>query len=307
MALRAIVLALGLAGAAGVGSKVSLRGALRAGHRSQGGPSEAEAASRTLLTLDTNHDGHVDQNEVAQFAQSQGLDAQTAAQELSGLDRNGDGVLELSELAAALGNGAEEQAEAPEQPFPASTAQLAPIAPAMPQQPVMPKASYQPPLAPEMPQQPAMPVASYQPAALPQQSYTMLAEGASGHIVANAGASQVNAQVAAKSIVEQLALEERQEQEAQRLERLAAELRANSTSMARFAMQQAMDAGAKAATAKASELLGTLTRLEDAAKDAEVEAAILRAKSKAEVRQADELMSVANSVLSTDTVTRSSA
>lgn len=279
--LRALVLALAVAGA--TSAKVGLKVALRARRGFLAAPPD-QAASRTLATLDSNHDGRVDPSEVAQFAASQGLDAETATKEFASLDSNGDGVLEMSELAVALGDGSDEQPEAPEQTMQSRPAQLMPVAPAAPMAPPQFQAT----------QQMWLP---RQPATMPQEGATMLAAGAGFQGQVDAGTSQVNAQEAAKTIVDQLALEEREEQEAQRLERFSAELRANATSTARNAMERATQAGERAAKAKATELMKTLTRLEDAARDAEVEAAVLRAKSKADVRQADELMSVANSAL----------
>jgi hypothetical protein len=55
-----------------------------------------------LLTLDVNHDGVVDQEEVATFARAQGLDIASVTQEFSEIDRNADGRLDASEISQAL-------------------------------------------------------------------------------------------------------------------------------------------------------------------------------------------------------------
>jgi hypothetical protein len=203
-----------------------------------------QATLRTLLTLDANHDGQVDSDEVKSFATAQGLDSAAATKEFAGLDVNGDGALDSTELSAALG-GAE---------VPGAQAQMA------------------------------------TPAKLAATARTVNAGTA-------AYDSQVAARQAASTVVDQLAAEAQMEREAQALERRAVELRANSSELARRTEEMAAQAAAQAAGSTAAQMLQQMTSLEDKAKHAEIEAAALRAKAKAELDQADELMAVADQAL----------
>lgn len=75
-------------------------------HSSQKIEMPTSAAGRTLMALDTNHDGFVDPKEVAEFARIQGLDAVAVTQEFMNIDKNADGRLAMDEIASALdGNG----------------------------------------------------------------------------------------------------------------------------------------------------------------------------------------------------------
>lgn len=65
--------------------------------------SPKDPAARTLLALDTNHDGTIDPSEITAFALAQGLDSRTATQEFSSIDINEDGVLDSAELKQVLG------------------------------------------------------------------------------------------------------------------------------------------------------------------------------------------------------------
>lgn len=64
-----------------------------------------DQAAQSILTLDRNHDGTIDKEEVAAFAKQQGFDIAVVTQEFSGLDANGDGNLDTKEIQAALGMG----------------------------------------------------------------------------------------------------------------------------------------------------------------------------------------------------------
>jgi len=74
-----------------------------------------DPAARTLLALDTNHDGSIDSTEINAFALAQGLDASTATQEFASIDVNGDGLLDPTELKQVLAAGpsAEQDAAPP--------------------------------------------------------------------------------------------------------------------------------------------------------------------------------------------------
>mmetsp|Transcript_64733 Transcript_64733/g.179516 ORF Transcript_64733/g.179516 Transcript_64733/m.179516 type:complete len:362 (+) Transcript_64733:114-1199(+) len=114
---------------------------------------------------------------------------------------------------------------------------------------------------------------------------------------AGAAARQQTTRDVAKSIVEQLTLEERAEAEAQALERKAAELRANSTTIVRLTLQRAEKASERSASQKASELLDRLTKLEKEATKDEVEAASMRAQTRGDLLQVDDVMGVADEAL----------
>merc|ERR1719476_880383 len=62
-------------------------------------------AGRAIGALDQNHDGHLDPNEIALFARTQGLDVSEATEEFSRLDADGDGLLDAHELSGVLGSG----------------------------------------------------------------------------------------------------------------------------------------------------------------------------------------------------------
>lgn len=264
MAIRCFSVAAFAVLAAGAGTKSKVASHLRASLRGTydaSSPNDEVAASRTLSTLDANRDGRVDPLEIANFAKAQGLDADSVAAEFGGLDTNGDGVLDQSELASALSG---DQAVAPAQPAEAQPAQMVSA----------PTATRLDPETPEKATQLDSTVAM-------QQDTT----------------GEQSAQTVAESIVAELSAQEGAEREAQSLERLAAELKANSTALARRTIQKAVEAGSEAAMAKAQEILKSLTSMQKSASDAEVQSAMLHAKAQAEMMQADVLMGVANQAL----------
>lgn len=107
------------------------------------------------------------------------------------------------------------------------------------------------------------------------------------------------AQIAASLISTQLQIQASKEREAQRLETLVLELRANASSMAREVSRSVMDAGARAAANATEGLLSQLKLLEDEAQQAEVQAAELHARSTAQLRAANDFMVVANEAMNT--------
>lgn len=248
-----------------------------------------DPVTRTFQTLDTNHNGYVDPTEVTLFATSQGLDAASASKEFATLDANGDGTLDASELSNALG------VETPTSVATGTSAQIQPVAtqaqPAsMQAQPVATQAQ---PVVMQAP-----PVALSAPAAESLSSaQPMAAQVNSQALSIQASQNQVAAQSAATKIVEQISLEARDEEQAQELDRQVAEFRANSTTMSKVAVQSAMKAASEAANRTASQVLQALLKLEQQAKQAEVEAAGLRAKAKAELIQANEFMAIAGVAL----------
>lgn len=227
-----------------------------------------EVVARSLLTLDTNHDGCIDPREVMAFATAQGLNADSVSREFASLDTNGDGVLDSKELATALGT---------ERPGVKSVAKGASLA----------TASSGPTAAPVAGQ------------TLSQSGPAAPAQEASAREAAHSHAA--GSEVSAAALAELLALQEKLEKEAQALENSAADLRANATALARAAKEQALLEGEQAASAKAAELLHSITDLDGQAQGAEVEAAALRAKSQAEQVHADGLMAVTDSALRLDT------
>lgn len=132
---------------------------------------------------------------------------------------------------------------------------------------------------------------------------------------AQAGASDVQAraeliseqsltslQKAAASVSEALQLEEKEEQRARELDRKAAEAHGNSAALIKQTMQDAMDAGVKEAHAKADQLMEKISNLEDQAERAEVRAAALKAKSKMEFEEGQDLMVAAKKAVTDDSV-----
>lgn len=105
---------------------------------------------------------------------------------------------------------------------------------------------------------------------------------------------------AAATFLEELVQSEASDANANELELKAIELRANSTSLAKLTVLRATEAGKNAAEAVAKQLLGRLMEIEHDARQAEISAATLFAKSKAELREADDLMAVVNTALSED-------
>lgn len=231
------------------------------------------AAARTLLTLDLNKDGLVDPSEVTAFAKTQGYDAAPTMQEFMGFDANHDGSLDMTELSNAL---------SPDAPVSAVASQQAA---ARQQQEVSP------------PQVQPVQLATPPAVELPAASSVLLAEGSVQK--SDSEEKPPNAQAAASLIAHELSIEASKEKDARFLDRKAAELRANATAITRQTVQRVLDAGSKAASEKTSELLQKLSKIEDQAEQAEVQAAALRAKSRAELEQASDFMSIANAALGT--------
>jgi len=101
------------------------------------------------------------------------------------------------------------------------------------------------------------------------------------------------------SIAEQLKQEQVNLMEADALIRQAEDLKAQKRSMLQEATFRANEAATKAAKAETAVLLTSITKLEEEAKTAETQASSLRAKVRADLKEADELMQVANAALRT--------
>jgi len=247
--------------------------------------------SRTLLTLDANGDGIVSPTEVTAFAMSQGLDARQASQEFQTMDSNADGTLDSKELAVALGT------------TPTDSVQVAPATPvstgvALPQQQQQQQQQQQLPSSYAAPAPVQLPTEGTQAA----RATAATAASPSGPAVEKAPLqsfleTRTSAKKAASEVVKQLSLEASEESKAEEFSTRAAELRANASSIARMASEQALKAGAQAAQEMARQLLDKISKLEQQAKEDEVEAAQLRAKSHADITHADQLMAVADSAL----------
>jgi len=225
-------------------------------------------AGRAIGALDQNHDGRLDQSEIALFARTQGLDVSEATAEFIRLDADGDGMLDAHELSGVLGSG-QSAMPAPMEPSEQVTFKDAPAAPAQPSA---------------------------------QMELTPLGKAPEAQVMAatphaHTEHRSVSAEDAASAVVSQLSEQEHQEFQARELDHKAAELRANSTAVARSTVQEALQVSAKAAHSKAEELLKSLVEFEEQAKRAEVKAAALRAKSNAELNEAMDLMAVADAAM----------
>jgi len=219
-----------------------------------------DQVARTLQSLDTDGDGKVGPSEIQTFAISQGLDAAGAAQELSDFDTDRDGSLNYRELAGALGATTNSPAVG--------------VATALPKPLVGSGARYASPTVPAR-----------------LLSKTEVASG-----VQVRGGS---AHSAATSVVDQLVAEQTAQQQANSLDKKAAELRANAASLSRQMAEEAMNAGTQAANQKSEEILSSMTKLEKDAREAEIQAASLRAKAAAELKEAQELMQIADDAMHT--------
>jgi hypothetical protein len=254
-------------------------------------PGDADAVAKTLQSLDVNQNGKIDASEISAFAQSQGLDAAAATSELTALDVDGDGALSAQELVGLLGSGI---GSGQEDKLAAGTPTAVASAPG--KRPAAPT-QHQVQTSPSLgglndPDVADVGVITSAPAATSANSRSNALVGLG---LGSGGRS--TAQSAADTIVKQLALESREQEQAQVLEHRAAELRANSTALSRRMIQSAMAAGSKAAAQKAQEVLTSLLSLETEETRKEVAAAALRAKAKAELREAQELMSIADTAL----------
>mmetsp|Transcript_74170 Transcript_74170/g.172021 ORF Transcript_74170/g.172021 Transcript_74170/m.172021 type:complete len:305 (+) Transcript_74170:89-1003(+) len=261
------------------------------------------AAATTLASLDVNQDGHVSSNEVTAYAMSQGMGAALASQEFTALDTNRDGALDTAELAGALGAAppvADVQPPAAQDADHRVTRHTTMgglgAHKRVAESQLEPQAELEPSLQPAQPLLSTMPVLRASQVRSLKGAGVALPSAARSVAELDDGTGQSAARVASR-VVEHLALEARRERQAQALDRRAAELRANSTELTRLTLQRAGKAGSIAAHHKAIQLLDMMTQLESQAEHDEVEAADLRAKSRAGLLQADELMAVADSAL----------
>jgi len=240
-------------------------------------------ASRALFALDTNGDGIVSPTEVASFAMSQGLDARQASQEFQTMDSNADGTLDTKEIAAALGNTATESDQTRAAP---ATPGLAEVA--FPQQ---------------QQQQDQVPknYVAYAPAQVSTQGTraARAAMSATAAIPASTNASpqsflemRTSAKQAANEVVKQLSLVAKEEAKAEAFDSRSIKLRANASKIERTVSEQALQAGVQAARKVAEQLVDQISKLEHQAKDDEVEAGKLRAKSHADILYADQMTAV---------------
>lgn len=261
--------------------------------------SPQDPAARTLLTLDTNHDGRIDPSEVAAFARSQDLDAAAATKEFSSIDANGDGVLDSVELQQVLGAATQQAA-----------IEAAPAKVAVATQVEAAKEAARPstPAAAPVQETPVEQPAKLVPTAV---ATSMAPEAASTQVAASQAAgpaeliseeSRTSLQKAAENVAEELDLEEKEEQQARQLDRKAAEARASSTALMKQTTQDALDAGIKVAHTKTDELMAKISKIEDQAERAEVRASALRAKSKMEMEEGKQLMDAAKQALAQDSI-----
>mmetsp|Transcript_73698 Transcript_73698/g.117263 ORF Transcript_73698/g.117263 Transcript_73698/m.117263 type:complete len:217 (+) Transcript_73698:47-697(+) len=101
----------------------------------------------------------------------------------------------------------------------------------------------------------------------------------------------------AETVVKELDMEHAAEEESRRFQRRAAELRANATAFTKVSSQRALRASAAAGESKAKELLDAMVAIEDKAAEAEAQAAALRRRAQAELRQAEEYSSIAKDAM----------
>jgi len=236
-----------------------------------------------LLTLDLNRDGHVDSLEISAFAKAQGYDAAPTVQEFMGLDADHNGYLDMTELSSALSS----VAAAP--PAVALSDAAAPVQ----QEAVLSKV--------QPVQLTALPLTETQTAASNEAPGpgTAVSQSVLLGEQHETQSKELDAQAAASRIASELSIQAKKENNARFLDLKAAELRANSTALTRQTVQRVLEVGSEAARLKSSQLLQTLSKLEDEAKEAEVQAAALRAKSRAELEQASDFMTIANAALGT--------
>jgi len=280
--------------------------------------SPQDPAARTILALDTNSDGLIDPKEIAAFARKQGLDDAAATEEFASIGSNGDGVLNSVELASALGDSAtaalategESEETAAARPVATDPAPVT-LRSATKQQASAAKMAVTPPKQ----EAPATAVAA--PALVKASTDDHSSASAFSAPVGAQGTnfdtteliseeSRRSVQKAAQQVADELALVEKEEREARDLDRKAAEVRANATALSKTTAEDALDAGAQAAHAKAAEMMEKITKLEQQAQRAEVRAAALQAKSKMELEDGNELMKAANEALSQSSAEQSS-
>lgn len=261
--------------------------------------------ARTLATLDSNADGVVTPDEIKKFALLQGLDGAAVVEEFSGLDSNGDGTLDAKEIAAVLNA---ESGEVPDTAPLQAEASVAKEAPSPPQittpEDVIPQPAPQSAKTTkdDVAAQPFSKLRGISGEATAQSlSETTQASTQAESAATTAESEETTAATRAKAAAQIVSLvneEEEQMREAEKSERLAAEVRANSTAIAKSAEQEALVASSDAASKKAQEILGEVNSLLSQAKVYEVKAAKLRAESKAELQGADTFMNVANAAIS---------
>lgn len=294
------------------------------------------SAQRTLMTLDTNHDGVVDPKEVAAFATSQGLNAASVTKEFMDIDTNGDGRLDADEIARALGDNEHKEKkrrknrkakmETEETPrkhrrkeredveFHEAEEEIHEVK----KQHKRKKHSVQEPL--DMPKEQTVGDLAnnvIEPQAQQSQEISKQAAMARERLAKisaeDATEQESTAQQAEQVVAEEESAEESEsaegsmsnflareaawESEAQLLEQRAQELRLNATLLAKSTARRAAEAGSNAARDKSKLLLRALNKYESGAKKAEVTAAALRAKAEAEVREANDLMDAADAAL----------
>ncbi|CAE7217966.1 AGMAT [Symbiodinium sp. KB8] len=226
------------------------------------GRETSQPVVQMLRNLDRNSDGLVDQQELETFSATHGLD-RVSPQEFAKLDLDGDGTLSSHELSHTVVESSS-----------VGSQQL------LPQQ--------QPPvqLSPEGLEEQFR---SDLPATPSPSSFAMTQVSARDE--GNAASS------AAEAVVKELAVQSEAEDQAQAFSRRAIELRANATSLAKVSSQRALRAGATAGEAKARELIQQLEAMEQRAAEAEAQAAALRKRADAELQQADDFSSIANSAM----------
>jgi len=227
------------------------------------------AAAQSLHTLDLKRDGLVDSSEVTAFAKTQGNNGAPTSQEFVGSDAKHDGSLDMMEFSSALSSDAG-----------APKVQLVQIAASSVIGSHLAASTVE-----DAPQTPAT-------------STALLADGAP-QTSGRQNHAEPDAQAAASLIARELSIQATKEKDARILDREAAEMRANSTAITRQTVQRVLEAGSKAASRETTQLLQLLTKLEGEAAQAEVQAAALRAKSRAELEQASDFMTIANAALGT--------
>jgi len=108
---------------------------------------------------------------------------------------------------------------------------------------------------------------------------------------------QSSADMSISNIAEQLALQQKLLEEAVVFDRQASELRARKKALQQETSTRAMTAAMMAANQQSGKLLKSITSLQDQAQVAETHASSLRAKVRADLKQAEELMQIAGTAL----------
>lgn len=241
-----------------------------------------------LVALDGNRDGRVTFDEIALFAKTKGLDYASTLTEFAGFDGNQDGQLDLAELSKAV---APEEAVSGGYPVPAAArAARAPLlaAGAPSRAPVLGLAGGTQEASLELD-------SGAEAESSPQRVQLSQANGAAAE--ANTAAAVERRIASLSEYANLMQAEAGKEADAQELDRQAALLRANATSILRRAQQAASRSGSLAAKSKAEELFQSLVQMENDAMRAEVRAAAIKAKGDAELKAANDLLYVAQSAL----------